>query len=166
MPIMIVILILAIALDQLTKLWARMTLVPGVEHLVIPQVLSWELAFNTGAAFSVFSGHTFWLMLVSAFVTVILLIHSWRIQAQAGTLYMACLAFLIAGAGGNLIDRVIFQRVTDFINLLILPGNFPIFNVADICINIAVALFLVDSSLNSKLNQRKFEDSEILHKEA
>ena len=44
---------------------------------------------------------------------------------------------------GNLIDRALFAQVTDFLDLLILPGDFPVFNLADASINLGVSLYLI-----------------------
>ncbi|MDJ0625707.1 MAG: signal peptidase II [Candidatus Caenarcaniphilales bacterium] len=137
-------------IDQLTKYSARINLIFNHPVEVIPNVLNWRLLYNTGAAFSVFSNQTFLLAIISGLVALGLIIYSLKNLSESSKLKTLFLAFIISGAIGNLIDRVLFSQVTDFIDLLILPGNFAVFNFADVYINIAVALFIVDWFLDKK----------------
>jgi signal peptidase II len=136
--------ITALIADQASKYIVRQTLLPDQVVSVLPGILHWHLLFNTGAAFSSLSGHTFLLTAVSAAVSVGLVFYTLQIIGKANKLKIAALAFLLAGATGNLIDRFAFSKVTDFIDLAILPGDFAIFNLADLWINVAVFLFAID----------------------
>ncbi len=137
------IVIVFLFVDQLTKQWARDTLNFAEEVEVIKGILHWKLLFNTGAAFSSLEGQAWLLIGISLFMSGFLIYYSFKSFKEESLLSIISFAFLTTGALGNLIDRVISQKVTDFIDLLVLPGNFPVFNVADICINIGVFLFLM-----------------------
>jgi signal peptidase II len=96
---------------------------------------------NTGAAFSLFRGNSAGLGLVSALVT--LLAVGWLAwQPPARPWQALALALLLAGALGNGLDRWRLGYVVDFLEFV--PVQFPIFNVADVAINLAVACFAID----------------------
>lgn len=146
--------LLALASDQAGKYLARHNLLPEQVQTVIPGVLNWRLMYNTGAAFSSLAGHTGLLTVVSSLVSGALIFYSLSVIQKASRLKVLALAFLLAGATGNLVDRVLFGKVTDFIDLLLLPGDFPIFNLADIWINLAVVLFIADWAMDLKAQKQ------------
>jgi signal peptidase II len=138
---------LVIALDQLTKWWALTALQPaGEPHPVIPGLLNWTLAFNTGAAFSFLAqsgGWQRWFFVGLAFVISVALI-AWLARTARREWRTALpLAMVIGGALGNLIDRLHASQVTDFIQVYYRDWYYPTFNVADsgICVG-AVLLIL------------------------
>jgi signal peptidase II len=137
---------LVIALDQLTKHIVLVELQPYVPQAVIPDFLNWTLAFNTGAAFSFLAnadGWQRWLFTVLALgVSLMLGLYlakthrrDWRNAAP--------FALIIGGALGNLIDRLRFGHVTDFIQVYHGEWAFPSFNIADSAISIGAVLLLL-----------------------
>jgi len=123
--------------DQLAKHVVRASLDPTQSIPVIPSVLHLTYVQNTGAAFGIFQGYTGAFVLVSvgvaAWVFMELLhtrTHPW--PSELG------LALILSGAIGNLIDRLRFGYVVDFIDLRV----WPVFNLADSAITIGVALLL------------------------
>ncbi|MCX5948144.1 MAG: signal peptidase II [Cyanobacteria bacterium] len=130
-----------VGLDQLSKAWALSQLGPGQTLPWLPGLLQLQRVANTGAAFSLFSGNSAWLGLVSALVT--LLAVGWLVwQPPARPWQVLALALLLAGALGNGLDRWRLGYVVDFLEFV--PVQFPIFNVADVAINLAVACFAID----------------------
>ncbi|MBT5856080.1 signal peptidase II [bacterium] len=135
-----------VGFDQLTKWIARSVLYnsPGIPFTPL---LKFQLVFNPGAAYGIFAGQQFPLLIIS--LTVLFAIaFFWEYLTETewqtyGTI------FLIIGALGNFIDRFQYGVVTDFINIHI----FPVFNIADIAINIAVACYLVDTIQSLKQNK-------------
>ncbi len=120
-----------VAADQIVKALVRLYIPVGAQIPFLPHVLGLTYAQNTGAAFSIFHQHTWILTLTSLVVSVLLaLLLARRTFPQRWA--MCSLAVVLAGAVGNLIDRVIFGYVTDMFQTLFI--TFPIFNVADICI--------------------------------
>jgi signal peptidase II len=134
-----------IALDQITKAIVLHALDPQIPHAVIPGLLNWTLAFNTGAAFSFLAdqeGWQRWLFTALAVVVSGVLIR-WLAQTPRTDWRTALpLALVIGGALGNLIDRVRFGHVVDFIQVYHGQWTFPAFNVADSSISVGAALLV------------------------
>lgn len=134
-----------VVLDQLSKAWARQALVAGPRQL-LPGLLDLHLIRNTGAAFSLFTNSAAGLGLVSLLVVLVTI--GW-IQRQSPPLplYRAlAVGFLLGGATGNGIDRWTSGAVVDFLALV--PINFPVFNLADVAINLAVLCFAIDLAID------------------
>tara|TARA_B100000029_G_scaffold206246_1_gene204051 strand:+ start:1510 stop:1995 length:486 start_codon:yes stop_codon:yes gene_type:complete len=143
---------IVIFVDQLTKYLATRMLNENNQITLIPNIINLHLVRNTGAAFSLFSTATTILGTLSLCVTLVLLFLI--IRSKSFTLWRGLgLSFLLAGSFGNGLDRWRYGYVNDFIELV--PINFPIFNAADIAINIALICFLIESTRkrnNNKIN--------------
>ena len=137
---------LVIVLDQLTKHIAIAALEPYKAEPVIPGFLNWTLAYNAGAAFSFLhdaGGWQRWLFTALAIaVSAVLVI--WLRRTDRGEWRTALpLALVIGGALGNLIDRVRFGHVTDFIEVYYQQWSWPAFNVADSAISVGAVLLIL-----------------------
>jgi signal peptidase II len=134
---------LVVLADQLTKIWAAQVLQGAGMRPLIPGLIDLYYTTNTGAAFSLFAGSTRVLGAVSLLVAMAV---AWWIlsKGRRGLPLSRALAlgFLLGGAIGNGIDRWRLGAVIDFLALV--PVNFPVFNLADVAINLAVVGFLVD----------------------
>jgi signal peptidase II len=134
-----------VLIDQLSKAALSVVLVDGKTMTAIPGVLSLQLVHNSGAAFSLFSGSTELLGYLSLLVSVGILV--WIGRQRAIPLWQGlATACLLGGTLGNGLDRWRLGYVVDFLALV--PINFPIFNGADIAINVAVLCFGLDLWLN------------------
>lgn len=123
-----------VAADQGIKYYVRQ-LPRGEVFFCIPGFVELVPSANTGAAFSLLSGHTFFLAGISACLLAGLLIYLKR--AMHLTSFAEILSLILIGGGiGNLIDRLFFGSVTDYIRILLF--RFPIFNLADIAITCSV----------------------------
>ena len=112
--------------DQATKHWVRTTLPVGASRPVIPGVVHLTHVQNTGAAFGLFQGQT--PLLVGAALLALLLAVIFRKElAKESAVFRTGYALGLAGAVGNLIDRLVWGWVTDFIDLRV----WPVFNLAD-----------------------------------
>jgi signal peptidase II len=140
------------ALDQCTKQLVLRWIGPFEARIIVPDFFSLVNITNTGAAFGSFRGNNNFFVIISVIalvvVTVLLVRHSqpeqWRDLS---------LALLLAGILGNLTDRLLYGHVIDFLlfNLHIRYADpWPAFNVADSCISIAVALFIIHSFRKQK----------------
>ena len=137
--------VFTIGLDQLTKAIVIVALQPYEPVAVIPGFLNWTLAFNTGAAFSFLAdqpGWQRWLFSGLALVVSAVLIRWLARTPRADWRTALPLALVIGGALGNLIDRVRFGHVTDFIQVYYQQWAFPSFNVADSAISVGAVLLV------------------------
>ena len=137
---------LVIALDQLTKHIALALLQPLQPREVIPGFLNWTLAFNTGAAFSFLhdaGGWQRWLFSALAIAVCGVLVVWLRRLPRADWRTALPLALVIGGALGNLVDRLRFGHVTDFIEVYHRQWSWPAFNVADSAISVGAVLLIV-----------------------
>lgn len=147
----------AIAADQSTKVWALGNLEAGVGHPVVGELLSWRLAFNDAAAFSIGLGATWILTTISLVASTLLLALSPRARS---TIWVVIAGLVMGGAMGNLIDRLFREpmffngRVVDFIQI---PFGFPIFNLADsflvVGVSLAILRTLLGDPIGGKVNQ-------------
>jgi len=135
------------AVDQLTKHLVLRFISPYDARIVVPDFFSLVNVTNTGAAFGSFRGNNTFFIVISVValvvVTALLIRHS-----QPAPWRDLSLALLLAGILGNLTDRLLYGHVIDFLlfNLHIPYADpWPAFNVADSCISIAVALFIIHS---------------------
>lgn len=132
---------LLLLLDRLTKAWAAVVLraMPDGKMPVIPGLISFRYAENTGAAFGMLSGMRLLNALLTLALLVALAVFLWRMRREKGFLVSG--AIVMAGGVSHLYDRLLGQNIVDFIRLEFI--HFPIFNVADICICIGTALLAI-----------------------
>jgi signal peptidase II len=122
--------------------------------VVIPDLFSWTLAYNTGAAFSFLAGQSGWqrwlFALIAIVVSVVLVVWLKRLKPSETWLAIA-LALVLGGALGNLVDRVLFGHVIDFI--LVHWQNrwyFPAFNLADSAITVGAIMLVIDMFISKQ----------------
>ena len=138
--------VLLVLLDQLTKIAMTAALSGNAPIVLIPGVLEFLYVENTGAAFSMLENAQWFFLIVA---TAAILGIGWLLfkMPKTGTegrrlLPMRiCLLFISAGAMGNLIDRIRFSYVRDFIYFSLI--DFPVFNVADIYVTTATAVMIL-----------------------
>ena len=128
--------------DQLSKYLAIQFLSSNNSILLIPHLIQLRLVRNTGAAFSLFSSSTTLLGLLSLCVSIGIIILI-CINKPLKVWKALAFSFLLGGSFGNGLDRWQLGYVNDFIELL--PINFPIFNIADIAINMAVISLIIET---------------------
>jgi signal peptidase II len=131
-------------LDYASKEWARANPFNYGSSTLVPHLLQFTLVTNTGAAFNLGSGHGLLMTLIATAVTVLLVV--WVLKEEKGhggpsLLISLGAGFLIGGACGNLVDRFARGRVTDFLEFTFV--SFPVFNVADICIDVGIGLIII-----------------------
>ncbi|PZQ16337.1 MAG: lipoprotein signal peptidase [Rhodanobacter denitrificans] len=139
--------------DQATKEIALRALTPYTPVPVIPDLLNWTLAFNTGAAFSFLAdagGWQRWLFTILA-VGLSALLVAWLARTPRADWRNALpLSLVIGGAIGNLIDRLRHGQVTDFIDVYFGQWHFPAFNVADSAICVGAVLLIAAGLFGGK----------------
>ncbi len=136
-----------IALDQATKFLVT-RFFEVYERVEVLPVLDFTLLHNTGAAFSMLANASGWqrpfFVTLGAVVSLLLLVWIWR-SPRGDKLLPVALALILGGALGNVLDRVRFGYVVDFIHAHWGAAYFPAFNIADSAITIGAMLLIVDA---------------------
>lgn len=147
-----------IALDRITKQWAKDTLMFREPKVYFNNFFRFEYVENTGAALSLGDSlpqpWSFWLLsMIPLVVMIALFVYVVREINNFTNFKLFCFSMIIAGGLGNIIDRILYdRRVTDFMNMGIGDIRTGIFNVADIWITSGViGLFIVYNSKNKGL---------------
>ncbi len=135
--------IIAVILDQVTKYIAASYFTDIGDTIPLWEgVFHFTYAENTGGAFSFFEGGAVWLRWVSFVVSLALACYGFI--EKLPLVEQLAYGFVLAGAFGNGIDRFLFGYVVDFLDFRLI--NFPIFNIADVCINIGI-VFLIYATI-------------------
>ncbi len=145
-----------VLIDQISKFLVLITLGFERSQNIIPNVLNFTLVKNTGAAFSLFRNSTTILTFISVFASFLLIAIILKIKHKSFWNSIG-FSFLLGGTVGNGIDRLLKGYVLDFFEVV--PINFPIFNVADISINIAIICFIIDIILTKDKSKNSLKNS-------
>jgi len=140
-----------VALDQWTKYLVTNHL--GIyEQVILLPVLELMHVHNTGAAFSFLSGASGWqrwlFTALALLVSAAILVWLRRLPARGRNLLAAGLCLVLGGALGNVIDRVLWAYVIDFIRVHYADWYFPAFNVADSAITVGAGLLILDTLID------------------
>ena len=127
-----------VLLDQLTKLWGRTSLT----NIDILPFFSLTLSTNTGVAFGFFKGSSWLFFFIGLIVVGLIMFYNDKLFIKREKVWWT---IITAGIIGNLIDRLLFQHVIDFINF----HFWPIFNIADAALSIGVLALLIGSFKSS-----------------
>ena len=138
-----------IIIDQFSKSLILKTLEFEKSKNIIPNLLNFTLVKNKGAAFSLFNNSTNFLTIVSVITSLLLITIIIKSPPKSYWNFLG-LSYLLGGTLGNGLDRLFKGYVIDFIELV--PINFPIFNIADISINIAILCFIIDMTKDKPKN--------------
>lgn len=131
--------LIALAVDQISKAMVRAAMLEQQSVRLMPHVLNLTYVRNEGAAFGLFPGRQPVFIVTSALVLFVIAAF-WRRTHPAQWPVVIALGLVTAGAVGNLIDRMTLGYVTDFFEFGFI--EFPVFNVADSCIVIGVAILM------------------------
>ncbi|MBD1848623.1 signal peptidase II [Leptolyngbya sp. FACHB-711] len=131
--------LVGLIVDQVTKLLVFSTFELGQTIPLIQDVFHLTFVTNKGAAFSLFSESGEWLRWLSLLVSLGLIALGWFSRLNRWEQFGY--GFILAGAAGNGIDRFLRGEVVDFFDFRLI--QFPVFNVADICINLGIACLLI-----------------------
>ena len=129
--------------DQFTKHLISSSMQLGQSQEIINNFFYFTYAHNTGVAWGMLAGHL-WLFIIVALGSAVLMIVFFMKTRRNEVLTRFGLVLTFAGMAGNLIDRVVYGYVRDFIDVVIFNYNFPIFNVADMAVVIGVILIIIE----------------------
>ncbi len=131
-----------IALDQLSKALATTYLMNKSDIILIPGVLQLHYLENTGAAFSILEGKQIFFAILTPILLIALIYLLLKMpHHKKYSVLNGIIIFLIAGAIGNYIDRILNNYVVDFIYFSLI--NFPVFNIADCYVTVSVFVLLI-----------------------
>jgi signal peptidase II len=150
--------VIVIVIDQITKLMIVRHFDFGERYQLLP-VLDLTLAFNTGAAFSFLADASGWQRWFFAALAIgvggILVVWLRRLGARTQWLLACALSLILAGAIGNVIDRIRLGHVVDFVLVYWKNHLFPAFNVADSAITVGAVLLLLDAFLETRRSKAR-----------
>jgi signal peptidase II len=161
-PLFWVAAIASLILDHLTKFWVVQTFeltIPPDTLPILPDIFHFTYVVNTGAAFSLFSdGGVYWLRWLSLFVSLALMAMAW-FGPRCDRLEQLGYGLILGGALGNGIDRFIAGHVVDFLDFRLI--RFPVFNLADVSINLGILCLLLGIFRASPPRPRPLEQDEL-----
>ncbi len=169
--ISLVILILSIAIDLVTKVLFKNLFDKQGKTVIIENFFYFTYTENSGSAFS-FLADKLWSQLFFKILTGVALVAFgviWYFSLKKKyTLLSVAMAFVVGGTIGNFVDRLVFDSVRDFIGMTFFGWNFPIFNIADVCLTVGVILFMIhflfidnDALFKKKDKESKVEDDNL-----
>lgn len=130
--------LILILIDQIIKILVS-NMIESI--VIIKKFFNLTYVENTGAAFSILENNTIFLIIIT-FISLFLIYKFLLKNKKFNKLEIVTYSLLIGGIIGNLIDRIIYGYVIDYLEFIILNRHMPIFNFADICIVIGTFLFL------------------------
>ncbi|MRG89171.1 signal peptidase II [Limosilactobacillus reuteri] len=133
-----IILILTIC-DQLLKSWVTSSIVLGGSKRLIPGIIELTNLRNSGAAWSIFEGQQTFFTIITIVAIIVIGYFIW--QYRKNILMLIGLSLIMAGTIGNFIDRLRQGYVVDMFETTFI--NFPIFNIADMCLTIGVIWLII-----------------------
>lgn len=144
--------LIGLVLDQLSKYWVVQNFNLEETRPLLPGVFHFTYVTNTGAAFSLLTGKAEWLRWLSLAVSLGLMALAWfggvlNVFEQLGY------GFILGGALGNGLDRFFAGRVVDFLDFRLI--QFPVFNLADVFINIGIVCLLIATFQKTPASSRR-----------
>lgn len=144
-----IIALISLIIDQIVKILVSNYLILGQTIKIINNFFYLTYVQNTGAAFSILIGYRYILIII----TLIFLYYLYKyLKKQTNSSKLAILSqgLLLGGIIGNLIDRIIYGYVIDYLDFMIFNYNFPIFNLADTFIVIGCIILVINSYLKGE----------------
>ena len=139
---MIFLIIVFLIIDIVSKLVVSNLMVVNDSIMVIKNFFYITYVKNTGAAWSIFSGETLGLIIVSLIIIAFIIYYISK-NKPSTMMEKIGYAMILGGSFGNLLDRIIYGYVIDFLDFNIFGYNYPIFNLADSFIFIGVILIII-----------------------
>src|SRR5699024_12451617 len=139
---MTIVLLIVLALDQLTKYLVATQMSLGESIPLLGEFLSITSHRNSGAAWGIFQGRMLFFYIITV-VVLIFLVYFYKSEARDNWIMQIGITLLLTGAIGNFIDRLLFQEVVDFVDLLIFMFVFLIFHFADIRLIVGFVMFIL-----------------------
>ena len=153
-----------IILDQCSKSWVRQTIPLGGEIYPVPFLapfFRFTYWHNTGAAFGIFQNANLPLLILTSIISILIIAYYHKVYDEP-LVFKISLGLLLGGAVGNIIDRIQYGYVTDFVAI----GRFAVFNVADSCVTVGVFLMLLGMLIQEQRQKAAHQAVEVEQKES
>lgn len=134
--------LILLIVDQLVKLLIKSTFKLHEELELIPNFFSLHYLQNDGAAFSILQNKTYLLVIV-AIICLGIMVYYIQKEKTFTKLSSISLGLILGGIIGNLLDRIIYKKVIDYLSFTFFTYNFPVFNIADVGITVGALLLIV-----------------------
>lgn len=134
--------LVVILLDMVSKCIVSRLLIVNESVMIIKNFFNITYVRNTGAAFSIFSGNTFFVMVISFMIIIGIILYISK-NKPSNKIEKISYSLILGGAIGNFIDRIIYGYVRDFIEIDIFGWDYPIFNLADVFVVVGVILLVI-----------------------
>ncbi len=142
-----------VIIDQVIKLWVKTKMILLQEIIVIPNFFSLYYIENEGAAFSLLKNQTFFLILVSM-ICLFFIDQYIRKEAMIDSKIQGLVGVIMGGIFGNLIDRILYYRVVDYLSFTFFQYHFAVFNFADIAITLGILFLILYVFIYGKENRK------------
>lgn len=143
-----------VLLDQISKIIIDKYLVLGKSYTILDKFLYITKIYNDGISFSLLSGYRILIVLIT--IIIFFMLYKYMQSFKNDMKSILAFSLIYGGLLGNLIDRIVFGHVIDFIDFYALNYSFPVFNIADTFIFIGICLIILaihsgdDNEVNSK----------------
>ena len=134
--------LVVILLDMVSKYIVSKLLIVNESVMIIKNFFNITYVRNTGADFSIFSGNTFLVMVISFMIIMGIILYISK-NKSSNKIEKISYSLILGGAIGNFIDRIIYGYVRDFIEIDIFGWDYPIFNLADVFVVVGVILLVI-----------------------
>ena len=142
-------------IDQIIKIIIRSNLNEYQEIKIIKNFFSITLLKNTGAAFSILKNSTLLLIIISVLFILLISKYIKKEEKNLTKLDVYSYGIILGGIFGNLLDRIIHKGVIDYLSFRFFSYYFPVFNFADICITVGIALLIISTIVNEKKQDKE-----------
>ncbi len=146
-------------IDQILKSIIKAKMSLNQEIVLIKNFFSINYLKNTGAAFSILTNQTFILIIIS-FIIIFVLDRFLTKEKNLNNLSVISIGLILGGTFGNLLDRIIYKGVIDYLSFRIFSYNFPVFNFADIAITIGTLLLLFNM-VKEEIKSKKLDKTNV-----
>ncbi len=144
-----------VVLDQLVKWWVLADLMNPPAVIEVTRFFNFVLVWNRGVSFGLFDSDSHWgpILLSSLAVVISVVLFIWLTRAGS-RLSAVAIGMVLGGAVGNVIDRIRYGAVVDFLDFHAMGYHWPAFNVADSAISVGVGLLLYDGLFENRRKSR------------
>lgn len=150
--------IILLLLDQIVKILVRTEMTLYQEIKIIPKLFSLYYVENDGAAFSILGSKT--LLLITVSIICLVFLNKFIIEEKLPKISYIPLGLLLGGIMGNLIDRIVYHSVTDYLSIFIFKYSFPVFNIADIAICLSTIFLIIIFIIDDKKEVNRSENND------